>query len=180
MPIAIEQACDGCLTTADNARSQESLVPDVAPPTDGALPEVASLFPFPLVIPRSTHYARLGVAPEATADEIRAAAAKLEDRLRARGATAEEFAEAHAVNLESPQERAAYDAAHPPLPLMRLEPTWNPVFDDKTACLAVLRRELERFLLSAGETVHHPADTTRTDFTADFTPTPMLDAQEPA
>jgi hypothetical protein len=127
------------------------------------------------VIPRSTQYARLGVAPEATADEIRAAAARLGKALRDSGASPEEMAEAHRANLDSEEARAAYDARHPPLSLLRLEPTWDPVFDDRATCLAVLRRELEAFLRRTGEAVHHPVDTTRTDFTADFTPTPLLD-----
>lgn len=152
-----------------------------APPSSsgGELREVTSLFALPLVIPRSTHYARLGVAPEATADEIRVASAKLDADLRARGASAEKLAEAHAINLENGRVRAAYDADHPPLSLLRLEPTGHPVFDDKATCLAVLRRELEEFLRDAGEIVYHPVDITRTDFTADFTPTPLIDAPEP-
>jgi hypothetical protein len=131
------------------------------------------------VIPRATHYTRLGVAPEATEEEIRAAAAGLVARLKACGASEEAISEAHGLNLESRAARAAYDAQHPPLPLMRLESTWNPVFDDRATCLAVLRRQLEAFLHHAGETVHRPDDTTRSDFTTDFTPTPLLDTQEP-
>jgi hypothetical protein len=120
----------------------------------------------------------LGVAPEATAEEIRAAAARLVAHLRARGASDEEMSEAHSLNLENTTTRTEYDVRHPPLSLMRLEPTWDPVFDDRAACLAVLRRELEDFLRQAGETVYHPVDTTRTDFTADFTPTSLLDGNE--
>jgi hypothetical protein len=50
--------------------------------------------------------------------------------------------------------------------------------NDRATSLAALRRELERFLLDAGEPVHHPDDTTRMDFTADFRPIPLLDDQQ--
>lgn len=151
---------------------------DIAPsPHDGRRP-VTSLFGLPLVFPRATHYTLLGIAPEATTAEIRAAAATHVARLKESGASEEAIAEANGLNLESNKFRAAYDAQHPPLPLMRLESTWDPVFDDRATCLAALRRELEAFLRDKGETVHHPDDTTRTDFTTDFTPTPLLDPPE--
>jgi hypothetical protein len=140
---------------------------------------VTSLFALPLVFPRDSHYALLGIAPEATAAEVRAAVAGYVARLRAGGADEGAVARAHGLDLESGEARAAYDARHPPLPLMRLEPTWDPVFDDRATCLAALRREVESFLLAGGEAVHHPDDATRADFTADFTPTPLLDGREP-
>jgi hypothetical protein len=145
---------------------------------DGRRP-VTSLFGLPLVLPRATHYARLGIAPEATNAEVRVAAAAYVADLRDSGADEHAIAEAHALNLENAEARAAYDAQHPPLPLMRLECTWDPVFDDRATSLAVVRREVEAFLRNSGATVHHPDDTTRADFTADFTPTPLLDPQEP-
>ncbi|MEU9111260.1 hypothetical protein AB0D04_05510 [Streptomyces sp. NPDC048483] len=128
-----------------------------------------------MVVPRSTEYVRLGVPPEATAQEIRAAAGRYDARLQARGASEDEIVAAHAVNLENAEARAAHDARFPPLPLLRLEPTWEPVLDERDAGLAVLRREIENFLVTAGECVHHPMDTTRTDFTGDFTHTHLLD-----
>jgi hypothetical protein len=139
---------------------------------------VTALFALPLVLPRASLYSRLGVPPEATAEEIRAAMARLHERLKARGASTEEIAKAHAVNLESHEARATHDAEHPPLSLMRLDPTWEPVFTDRATALAVLRREIEDFLRHAGETVHHPSDITRTDFTGDFTHTRLLDDVE--
>ncbi|GAA2785358.1 hypothetical protein [Nonomuraea dietziae] len=134
-----------------------------------------SLFPLPLVLPHHTHYARLGVGPEATAEEIRAAAARLDARLKARNAGVQEMVEAHAINLESAAARAEHDDDHPPLALMRLESTWAPVFEERAVGLAVLRRELERFLESRGERVYRPSDLTRADFSADHTYCPMLD-----
>jgi hypothetical protein len=140
---------------------------------------VTSLFPLPLVVPRANRFAQLGIAPEATAAEVRAATDRYVTRLKATGASDEAIAEAHALSLEKPEHRAAYDAEHPPLQLLRLEPAWDPVFDDRATSLAALRRELERFLIDAGETVHHPDDTTRIDFTADFRQTPLLDGGQP-
>lgn len=137
-----------------------------------------ALFSLPMVVPRTTEYTRLGVPPEATADEIRAAANRNDARLRARGASDEEIAAAHAASIENTEARAAHDARFPPLPLLRLVPTWEPILDDadgKATGLAVLRREIEAFLTAAGESVHHPMDTTRTDFTGDFARTHLLD-----
>ncbi|MCI3272842.1 J domain-containing protein [Streptomyces cylindrosporus] len=133
------------------------------------------LFALPMVVPRTTEYSRLGVPPEATAQEIRAAAGRYDATLQARGASEDEIVAAHAVNLENAEARAEHDARFPPLPLLRLEPTWEPVLDERDAGLTVLRREIEDFLTAAGETVHHPMDTTRTDFTGDFTRTHLLD-----
>ncbi|MBQ0983779.1 hypothetical protein KBZ10_04420 [Streptomyces sp. F63] len=133
------------------------------------------LFTLPLVVPRSTEYTRLGVPPEATAQEIRVAAGQYDALLQARGASEDEIVAAHTVNLENAEVRAAHDALFPPLPLLRLEPTWQPVLDERATGLTVLRREIEDFLTAAGEPVHHPIDTTRTDFTRDFTRLHLLD-----
>ncbi|WP_194891427.1 hypothetical protein [Catenulispora pinisilvae] len=135
----------------------------------------AALFALPLVVPRSTEYAELGVPPAATAEEIRAAAARRDVRMRARGAGDKEIAAAHAVNLENAQARADYDACHPPLALLRLEPTWSALFDEREAGLAVLRREIEAFLSAAGESVFRPTDLDRTDFRGDFAHHRILD-----
>ncbi|MER7407531.1 hypothetical protein ABT373_34920 [Streptomyces sp. NPDC000070] len=143
----------------------------------GANEADGALFSLPMVVPRTTEYTRLGVPPEATADEIRAAANRNDARLRARGASDEEIAAAHAASIENTEARAVHDARFPPLPLLRLVPTWEPVLDadGKAIGLAVLRREIEAFLTAAGESVHHPVDTTRTDFTGDFARTHLLD-----
>jgi hypothetical protein len=133
------------------------------------------LFPAPFVPPGTTDYARLGLGPEATADEIRAASSRLDQRLRRRGASEAELAVAHAIRLESADDRAAHDVAHPPLALLKLRPTGHPVLDRASVQFYVLRRELETFLQERGEPVYWPSDLTRTDFTADHTPDPLLD-----
>jgi hypothetical protein len=133
------------------------------------------LFPAPLSPPVTTDYTRLGLGPESSVDEIRAASSRLDQRLRRQGADEAELAAAHAIRLESADDRAAYDAAHPPLALLKLRPTWHPVLDDAAVQHHVLRRELELFLQERGEPVYRPSDLTRTDFTADHTPDPLLD-----
>src|SRR5690242_10617367 len=94
-----------------------------------------TLFSLPLVLPRSTHYSRLGIPPEAGAEEIRAAAARYDAKLKTDGASRQEMAEAHSLSLENSAVRAEHDARFPPLLLMRLVPTWEPVFDDRQAGL---------------------------------------------
>jgi hypothetical protein len=133
------------------------------------------LFPAPLVLSATSDYARLGLGPEATADEIRAASSRLDQRLRRHGASEAELAAAHAIQLESAEDRAAHDVAHPPLVLLKLRPTWHPMLDSAAIWLYVLRRELEAFLQERGEPVYRPSDLTRSDFAADHTPDPLLD-----
>jgi hypothetical protein len=135
----------------------------------------SALFALPMVVPRSSEYARLGVPPEATSGEIRAATARYVARLRAGGASDDDIAAVNVASIEDSAARAEHDARHPPLSLLRLEPTWEPVLDDRGTGLSALRREIESFLAEAGDAVHHPMDTTRTDFTGDFTYTSLLD-----
>jgi hypothetical protein len=142
--------------------------------SEGNRPDDA-LFALPMLVPRSTEYTRLQVPPEATAEEIRAAGARYLARLRERGASEEEIARANSVNLENSEARAEHDARFPPLPLLRIEQTWESVFDDRGTGLTVLRSEIESFLEATGELVHYPMDTTRADFTADFSRISLLD-----
>ena len=135
-------------------------------------------FPVPPPIPAFTNYTRLGIGPESTAEEIRTAFARYVKLLRARGASEAELAEANGIGLMSTEQRAAFDNDHPPLELLKFHPTWLSLFDDRAQALAVLRRELEQFLLSRGVHVYFPTDVTRTDFTDDFTYSPLLDTVE--
>lgn len=134
-----------------------------------------TLFALPFQISHSNHYADLGVSPEATAQELRAAAARQDSRLKEEGADEDAVVAAHAVRLENAEARAEHDRDYPPLALMRLEPTWEPFLDDRATGLAVLRREIEAFLADRGADVFHPTDTTRHDFSADFTRVSLLD-----
>jgi hypothetical protein len=137
------------------------------------------MFRLPLPILRNTSYTRLGVGPEATADEIRAASDEYVSRLKARGANHDKLAEANELkNLARAEERERYDADHPPLGLLHLEATRSGLFEDRTQGLAVLRRELEAFLARRGSPVYFPSDLTRTDFSEDFTYSSILDGRQ--
>ncbi|MEV0588013.1 hypothetical protein [Nonomuraea sp. NPDC050310] len=135
------------------------------------------LFSTPFVLPTRTDYSFLDLGPEATADEIRDASSRLDQRLRREKASEEELARAHAIRLESGDDRDEYDAAHPPLSLLKLLPTWDPIFDDHSAAIFVLRRSIEDHLTGRNEAVYRPSDLTRTDFTADHAPNPLLDGE---
>jgi hypothetical protein len=142
----------------------------------GSIPAATHrLFSYPLPVPRQTVYERFGIGPEATAAEVRDASAEYVRRLQAEGASEDKVAQANAMKLESGEQRAAYDAEHPPLALLRLVPPQSSLFQDRDHALAVLRRELERLLSSRGEAVYFPLDVTRTDFTSDFDYSPVLD-----
>lgn len=135
----------------------------------------SALFPLPITLPRSTQYTELGVPAEATAAQVRAAVARHDARLQARGASTEEIAAAHSASVSSDEARVAHDARHPPLALMSLQPTWEPFLDDREIGVTVLRREIENFLAAAGEPVRLPEDTGRTDFAGDFQYCHLLD-----
>ena len=82
------------------------------------------------------------------------------------------------LSLEKPEERLKYDSAHPPLALLKLTAcTRDEPLLDRRATLKLLRTELCRFLEARGETVFHPSDLTRVDFSGDFTPNPFLDGE---
>jgi hypothetical protein len=133
------------------------------------------LFSYPLPVPRRTVYERLGIGPDATAVDVRDASREYVNRLKAEGASEDKIAEANAMKLESAEQRLAYDSEHPPLALLRLVPPRSSFFQDRDHALAVLRRTLERLLASRGEPVYFPSDVTRTDFTSDFSYSPLLD-----
>jgi hypothetical protein len=80
-----------------------------------------------------------------------------------------------AVGLDEPDKRLAYDHAHPPLALLKLEDCAEPAFDEPRTCLFLLRSTLASFLADRGEPVYHPSDLTRVDFSADFDPNDLLD-----
>lgn len=78
--------------------------------------------------------------------------------------------------LDQPEKRRAYDQLHPPLGLLKLEPATRDHFlNTPRVLIALVRREGTRFLEQRGERALHASDLDREDFTADFTPTPVLD-----
>jgi len=77
--------------------------------------------------------------------------------------------------FDNPEARAAYDDDTPPLALLKLADCAEDIFSDNRVALHLIRQELSTFLGEQGETVFHPSDLTRRDFTADFTPNELLD-----
>jgi len=135
-----------------------------------------TMFRIPLPVPGRTYYDLLGVGPEATSTEVRRALVEYKKLLQAQNASPEKLAEANALNLADEAAREAYDAARPPLALLRLEPPGGMVFYDRGASLNALRKELEQFFSSRDAEVYYPSDTTRTDFTSDYSYLKLLDA----
>lgn len=124
--------------------------------TDGPAQEV-DLFAQPLPLPARTHYDALGLGPDATTDEVRWAS----------GTGAEQ--------LQREAARLAYDRAHPPLALLKLEDCADPVFVDGRAHLFLLRMAISAFLEARQERVFHPSDLSRREFSDDFRFNPVLD-----
>lgn len=77
--------------------------------------------------------------------------------------------------LEKPASRLAYDRAHPPLALLKLEDCATDDFVRGPTCLYLLRKDIAQFLAARGESVFHPSDLTRDDFLSDFAANPLLD-----
>ena len=71
--------------------------------------------------------------------------------------------------------RLAYDRAHPPLALLKLESCADPVFVDRRTRMFLLRMALSEFLIARQEQVFHPSDLTRGEFSDDFSFNPALD-----
>lgn len=140
-------------------------------------------FPLPVPAPGRTRYTELGIRPDAAPDEVRIATARRIRALKQAGATEQELAEANAQALTNAEQRTAHDADHPPCSLLRLEPTWSPVFDDSAAALDLLSRELRAWLVretvpAAQRSAVRPAtDLDRTDFTGDFRHADLLDGK---
>jgi len=86
----------------------------------------------------------------------------------------------HEVNLmsiQSPEVRIEYDRDHPPLELIKLADCGASPLDDPKTMLRMLRLELCDFFEQAGETVFHPSDLTRNDFSHDFSHNRNLDGK---
>ncbi len=207
------------------------------------------MFDYPLPISRDTLYERLGLEPEASADEIRDAKTEALVRIRdeiasidrqlaavnqavpglvdaharmrrlqrdsdggaaadARGladarrqlAISEERAqqanpryqelrrradqlareeiELNNIPLDRPEGREAYDAAHPPLALLKLTACARDQFVENRHAIHLIRRELTAFLTEQGEEVFHPSDLTREDFSNDYVRHSLLDGPD--
>ena len=202
------------------------------------------MFDTPLPLPHSSEYARLGVTPDATQEEIRGAVNDAERRLAREKRSAQQELEAVYGQVEGLREayrerdellgaevdadrarqvrerlsaleakamgvsprfrtlrerleriedqlkqlsttplnradsRATHDRDHPPLSLVKVEDGARDAFTtEPRVALTLLRREASAFLSRQGETVFHPTDVTRRDFSSDFTYAQLLDGQ---
>jgi hypothetical protein len=79
------------------------------------------------------------------------------------------------ASLDEPDKRRAYDRAHPPLALLKLEECAEAGWEDPRTCLSLLRTALTSFLTAQGEPVYHPSDLTCDDFSGDFDHNELLD-----
>jgi hypothetical protein len=139
-------------------------------------------FPLPVPAPRRTRYTELGIRPDATADEVRVATARQVRALKAANASQDDLADLNARALTNRDHRAAHDDEHPPCSLLRLQPTWSPLFDDPEAALGRLRADLEAFLLTPDDgtpPIPFPraTDLGRTDFSDEFRHHSLLDGK---
>lgn len=80
------------------------------------------------------------------------------------------------ITIDGPEQRRIYDSQRPPLALLKVASTATDSFLESSSVLHLLRRDVAAFLEKRGEVVFHPSDLTRSDFTADFTPNPILDS----
>jgi hypothetical protein len=150
---------------------------------DGQPTQDENWFPLPVPVPGPTKYTELGLRPDATSEEIRVATARQARALKSGGAPQDQLADFNATSLTHTDHRAAHDQEHPPCGLLRLEPTWSPLFDDPEKALARLRRDLEAFLLAPDERERpipfpRSTDLYRGDFSDDFRFHPLLDRKD--
>ena len=157
------------------------------------------LFGFPLPVPTRTRYDELGIGPDASNDDIRWAKSALVSRLleeqralerepdhdtagqdldelgRRIEALGRKAREVNRWDLDKPDARYAYDCAHPPLALLKLEDCGDGGLTDRRTSLFLLRSAVAEALEARGEEVLHPSDLTRQDFSGDFSFHPLLD-----
>jgi hypothetical protein len=131
-----------------------------------------------------SHYAVLGVPPDATAGEIRAARDRAIERLRERQrrepANREQLLEHQkAVNaageeLARPTRRAQYDLDNPHIAYLTARRLAATLFVERSNVETILR-SIMAHLTEVGIPVAPLSDLDRSDFEADFTAMPLLD-----
>jgi hypothetical protein len=124
---------------------------------DEGRPHAVELFGLPLPLPARTLYHALGLGPDATTDELRWSSSEAAER------------------LQREESRLAYDRAHPPLALLKLEDCADELLTDERTCMFLLRLAISEFLAAKHEPVLHPSDLTRRDFSDELTFNPVLD-----
>lgn len=143
---------------------------------------------FMIEFPDSSHYATLGVSPEASAAEIRDARDKAnreieQQRLSTSESTKKKyFSETQArINaagevLARPAERRRYDLANPDLRFLAIRISAAPFLAERGPRLEWIYLVIRRFLIHQGVEINPLSDLQRDNFDCDENPNGMLDA----
>jgi curved DNA-binding protein CbpA len=132
-----------------------------------------------------SHYAMLGVSPDATAAEIRKARdtliRELRERQRREPTRRAELTERQRLinnvgeELARPAKRAQYDKDHEHLRFFTIRSATAAMFTSPQDRIDVLHRAISAHLRAAGVQIRPLSDLDRVDFTADATPNTLLD-----
>lgn len=143
---------------------------------------------FRIQISTDSHYDVLGVAPDATQEQITQArdlgVHSLRVRERNEPANRDELIErqktlnAIAEELARPARRQKYDQANPHLRYFAVRTAAAPMFVTTADLVAALRTAIAEHLDAAGAPLPAASDLERLDFTGDLTWNPLLDEDE--
>jgi curved DNA-binding protein CbpA len=134
-----------------------------------------------------SYYSYLGIAPSATAEEIRAARDRMfkEVEISKRAATDKEERDKLEEKLKEigqkgdtlarPESRANYDSSNAHLRCFVIRPAAAPIYTEKADRLFALDRAARRFLARKGASVAPLCDLYRTSFEPDEQPVELLD-----
>ncbi len=132
-----------------------------------------------------SHYSVLGVAPDSDVKEIRAALIKIRgdlNRRQARNPDERRSLEDRQARINSiggelsdPVKRAHYDTQNAHLTFFVVRRAAAAILEERDLRLRWVHRAVRDFLLEKGERVAPADDLERSDFTADFSPNPVLD-----
>jgi hypothetical protein len=144
---------------------------------------------FMVEIDADSHYSRLGVDPDAPFADIREARDRLVAELRAQRRlepsnrdeldARERSIIAAGEELARPARREQYDRQNPHLRFFTVRTAAAPMFVSLADRLVALRAAVHAHLEAAGEHLPPPTELDRHDFTADFSPHPLLDGDAP-
>jgi hypothetical protein len=140
---------------------------------------------FMVELDTSSHYSLLGVDPNASFADVRAARdreiKRLRERQRREPTNRDELVErqkqvnAAGEELARPAQREKYDKQHANLRFLAVRSASAPMFDDAGDRLEALYRAIAGHLRALGVSLPPLSDLDRTDFDDDLTPIPMLD-----
>jgi curved DNA-binding protein CbpA len=135
-----------------------------------------------------SHYSLLGVAPDASAKEIRQARARIVAELSKkmhfrsckpdeRRSLEERMSEINGIfeELANRERRETYNKKNPHLTFFVIRKVAAPAFEDREVRLHWLHRAIYEFLTAKGEKMDPLSDLERTDFTSDYTPNQLLE-----